>query len=73
MKCFVDDTEEYTWDRVLVVLQPMSPTLPTIEDVLLTNNQILSLYALTLKQLKTDGDIFIYSKIIQWITCLKPR
>ncbi|XP_065206271.1 ectopic P granules protein 5 homolog isoform X2 [Planococcus citri] len=69
----LDDTEAYDWETVLNIMQPVAPAHTSIEDSLVTNNQILSLYALTLKQMRNDGNIFIYSKLIQWVICLKPN
>lgn len=46
---------------------------PPIEDTLVANNQVLSIYVVNMKQVESGRDVFMYSKIIQWITSLKPR
>lgn len=70
---FAADTEEYDWEKAVIVLGDVPFSHLSVEDVLVSNNQILSLYALTLKHLNADGNVLIFSKVIQWITCLKPR
>ena len=69
---FIAEVEECKWSKVLDVLHEISDPYSPIEDILTTNNHVLSLYALSARQLEQDEDVFIYSKVIQCVTTLKP-
>jgi hypothetical protein len=69
---FTAGTAECDWNKVLDMLHESSSPHCPMEDTLVTNNHVLSLYALSVKQLENDENVFLYSKIIQCITSLKP-
>lgn len=69
---FIAGMEECDWSKVMPMLQMNTVIHPSIEITFLENNFILSLYAITLKQIGNDNEV-VYNKIIRWITSLKPK
>ncbi|XP_069674865.1 ectopic P granules protein 5 homolog isoform X3 [Periplaneta americana] len=64
------------WHMAVSFLQPCVPRQPPLEDTLLSNGHLLSLYALLLKRLPNCRDIreeaSVLSNLVDWLTTIKP-
>lgn len=67
---------EPNWTTVINIIQPLLPRQPPIENILVSDNQILALYAVLLKKLPSCRDIkdeeTLLVNLIDWITTIKP-
>ena len=65
------------WNMAVSILQPCVPKQPPLEDTLLSNGYVLSVYALLLKRLPTCRDIreeaSVLINLVDWLTVIKPR
>ena len=65
------------WNLVKSLLQEVTPRHPPLEESLVTNWQLLSLYALTIKKFSQIDDIrdeaLILNNLLQWISAVKLK
>ncbi|KAK7871957.1 hypothetical protein R5R35_004755 [Gryllus longicercus] len=71
----VTQTAPPTWQQAIAILQPVVPRQPPIEDVFLSNGNVLSLYALLLKKLPMCRDIReeanVLDTLVEWLISIK--
>lgn len=65
--------EEYDWDKLLSIFHITNPLNPIFEESLLSNNQLLSLYTLALKELEMRPEGITLAKVVRWSTRSKLR
>ncbi|XP_054283200.1 ectopic P granules protein 5 homolog [Macrosteles quadrilineatus] len=74
-KTGMSDSSQPSWSMVVHTLQPIVPRHPPLEDSLVANSHLLSLYALSIKHLPTSLDVReeanLLNNLNQWLALAK--